>query len=420
MASYIDKFMQAVSSDPVENPSVQSKKDPNRTMRAVEWFGDADVRVVDRPKPMITEPGDAIIRMTSATLCGSDLHLYHHEFSGMEKHDVLGHEAMGIVEEVGPDVTGFNKGDRVIVSPVLADGTCSYCKEGKFDACDTTNPSKLMETMIGHRCAGLLGYGHLTGGYEGVFAEYIRVPYADTNLLKITSNVPDDKVLFLADSLVTAWHACELGEVKKDQTICIWGLGPVGLYCAMWAFFRGVKRIIGIDNVPERLQAAAKLGCETINFSEKNVITTVQEMVPGGPDVCVDAVGFRYAKNILHKLERFVRLETDNPTTISECITLVKKGGIVSIIGDYYGLCNHFPIGAVMEKGLTLRSGIVPLQKYWKELLGYVEQGKVDPSFIVTHHFSLEDTPQAYKLFDLKEQGAIKIVIKPPQQQSIS
>merc|ERR1712130_864767 len=371
------------------------------------------IELADRQKPLVTDSKDAVIRITSATLCGSDLHLYHHQYSGMTRHDVVGHESMGIVEEIGPNVQNVKIGDRVIVSPVLADGTCEYCKRGQFDACDTTNPSVLMEQGVGHRCAGLLGYGHLTGGYEGVFAEYVRVPYADVNLLKVPEHLPDEKVFSLADSLTTAWHANELGEVSEGKTVCIWGCGPVGLYTAMWAKFRKAARVISVDCVPERLEMANSLGCETVNFAEVNVLDTIREMIPGGPDICIEAVGFRYPKSILHKVERAIRLETDAPDILTECITLVRKGGNVAIIGDYYGLANHFPVGMLFEKGITLRAGIVPVQKYWKELLQYIDEGKVDPSNIVTHHMSLEDIAQAYKMFDLKENGAIKVIIHP-------
>jgi threonine dehydrogenase-like Zn-dependent dehydrogenase len=394
-------------------PIIHPNTDPNKSMRAAEWMGKDTIQVVNRQKPLVTEPADAVIRITSATLCGSDLHLYHHQYSGMDKHDIIGHESMGIVERVGPDVKDIKAGDRVIVSPVIADGTCDYCKRGQFDACDTTNPSKLMEAAIGHRCAGLLGYGHLTGGYDGIFAEYVRVPYADVNLLKVPDHLHDEKVFSLADSLTTAWHANELAEVEEGKTVVIWGCGPVGLYTAMWAKFRKAGRIISIDCVPYRLDMAKKLGCETVNFEEVDVVKTIQQMVPGGPDICIEAVGFRFPKSILHKIERAVRLETDAPDIITECITLVRKGGNVAIIGDYYGLTNHFPIGALFEKGITLRAGIVPVQKYWRQLLEYIDQGKVDPSCIVTHHMPLESIAEAYKMFDEKEKGAIKIIINP-------
>lgn len=337
------------SSEDIKFPQTNAKTDPSLKMKAVIWEGNEDVRVIERPKPIVTEPQDAIIRVTSATLCGSDLHLYHNEFSGIEKGDIMGHEAMGIVESVGNEVEKLRPGDRVVISPVLSDGVCKYCKEGYPDSCETTNPSKVMEKMIGHRCAGLLGYSHLTGGYEGVFAEYVRVPFAEHNLLKVPDHLPDEKVLFLADSLTTAWHACENAEIDiRTPTVAIWGCGPVGLFTIMLIKqYRSPNcKLIAIDCIEERLRMAEKMGADkTINFGEKDVLEILRELVPGGPDVCIDAVGFRFPKSLLHKMQRALRIETDSPQVLQECITAVKKRGLVSIIGDYYGLSSQFPTG---------------------------------------------------------------------------
>jgi threonine dehydrogenase-like Zn-dependent dehydrogenase len=362
---------------------------------------------------MITEPGDAIIRVTSTTICGSDLHLYHHEFAGMEKGDIIGHEAMGIVTNVGENVKNLQKGDRVVISAVIACGQCYYCNLKRFSCCDITNPSKEMEALYGHRTGALFGYSHLLGGYEGCQAEYVRVPFADVNCLKVPSHLPDEKVLFLSDIVCTAWHACELGEVSAGQTVAIWGMGPVGLLTVMWAKFRGASRVIAIDAIPNRLELARTQGVEIIDFSKDDPIKKIQEICPGGPDVCIDCVGFRFPKSLIHKVERMLRLETDAPDVLTECITCCKKSGVVSIVGDYISKANGFPIGAMMEKGLTMRGGQVFVQKYWKELLGYIEQGKVDPTFVITHTMPITQTAEAYRMFDRKEDGAIKIILKP-------
>jgi len=400
----------------VNFPVIEPLRDPARSMICLEWFGTKDVRIGEKAVPLITEPGDAIIRVTSTTICGSDLHLYHNEFPGMQKGDVLGHEFMGIVEDVGNQVTTLAKGDRVVCSAVIACGKCSYCKEEKFSCCDNTNQSKEMEKQYGHRIAGLFGYSHLTGGYDGGQAEYVRVPLAEVNCLKVPSTLTDEQVLFLSDIACTGWHANELGDVKEGQTVAVWGCGPVGLMTLMWAKFRGAKQLIAIDSVPERLLVAKeKLGAEVINFALEDPLEAVPKLAPReGPHVCIDAVGFRFPKSTLHKIQRALKLETDAPQVLSECIKTVRKGGTVSVVGDYLSMANAYPVGAFMEKGLTMRAGQVYVQKYWKTLLEYIEQGKVDPTFVITHRMPLEQAPRAYQLFDEKEDGCIKVILKPP------
>jgi len=395
-------------------PTIQSKKDPTRMMKAVEWHGNAVIKVVDRPRPMITDPKDCVLRVTSTTICGSDLHLYHSEMKGMEKGDVLGHEFMGIVESVGPEVKNLKVGDRVVSSFCISCGSCEYCKKGLVTSCDTTNPSKVMETMYGHRTAGLFGYSHLTGGYDGGQAEFVRIPFADQNTLKITGKKDDEYYLFLSDVLCTGFHACEMAEIKAGDTVVVWGCGPVGLAAQMWAKYKGASRVIAVDGVDYRLKIASKtLGCETIDYRNEDVLKTIQKIAPGGPDCVIDAVGFRFPKTLLHKLERAVKLETDSPQILNECIYSVKKGGVVSIIGDYIGFANHFPIGALMEKGLTMRGSQAPVHKYWKQLLELIESGKVDPTFLISHRMDLNEAAEAYRIFDEKEDEALKIVLKP-------
>jgi len=395
-------------------PINTSKKHPSLTYKAIEWQGNQSVRVVERPKPMITEPADALVRITSTTICGSDLHMFHGEVH-MEKGDVLGHECMGIVEEIGPEVKDIKVGDKVVVSAVIADGKCWFCKNGFYSCCDTTNPSKECEDMYGDRLAGIFGYSHVTGAFEGGQAEFIRVPIADVNLLPVPPSISDEKVLFLSDIACTGWHANELSGVTKGQTVAVWGCGPVGLMSMMWAKFRGAKRVIGIDNIPYRLNIAKeKLGVEVINFNEiKDVWKHLKEIVPGGPDVAIDAVGFRYSKSLGHKLEKAVGLETDVGDVVTEAVFALRKMGNISLIGDYFGYANHFPIGAVMEKGIKMHGSQVFVQKYWKELLGYIQEGRVDPSFVVTHRLPLEQGAEAYGMFDRKEDNVLKVILKP-------
>jgi threonine dehydrogenase-like Zn-dependent dehydrogenase len=363
---------------------------------------------------MITEPGDALVRITSTTICGSDLHMYHGEVH-MEKGDVLGHECMGIVEDVGPAVKDIKIGNRVVVSAVISDGKCWFCKKGFYSCCDTTNPSQECEDLYGDRLAGIFGYSHLTGGFEGGQAEFIRVPLADVNLLPVPQELPDEKALFLSDIVCTGWHGNELAGVTEGQTVAVWGCGPVGLMCMMWAKFRGAKRVIGIDNIPYRLNVAKeKLGVEVINFDEyKDVGKHLKKIVRGGPDVCIDAVGFRYPKSLFQKVEKGIGMETDVSDIINEAAYAARKCGSLALIGDYFGFTNHFPIGMIMEKGIKVHGSQVFVQKYWKELLGYIQQGKVDPSFVVTHRIGLEQGAEAYRKFDKKEDNILKVILKP-------
>jgi len=394
-------------------PTVVSRKDANLTMKALEWRGNTSVMVVERPRPVVTDPSDAVIRITTTTICGSDLHLYHHEFSGMESGDVIGHECMGIVESVGSEVSSLKKGDRVVVCFDIACGKCFYCKKQLFSCCETTNPNPEMESLYGHKTSGMFGYSHLTGGYEGAQAEFIRVPFAEMNCLKVPNSLPDEKVFMLSDVICTGFHATELGQVSEGQTVAVWGCGPVGLMAIKWAFYRGAKRVIAIDGLDYRLNVAKSVGADVINFTEKNVLKTIKELCPIGPDVCIDAVGFRFPKSLLHKLERGLKLETDTPEVLTECITACRKGGRISIVGDYYAYANHFPIGAFMEKGLSSAAGQTPCQKYWKNLLSIIEKGEFDPTFIITHVLPFEKAAEAYAMFDEKKDNVIKVMLKP-------
>jgi threonine dehydrogenase-like Zn-dependent dehydrogenase len=333
---------------------------------------------------------------------------------GMQDGDILGHEFMGIVEEVGADVKKVKVGQRVVVAFDIACGTCDHCRREEYTACDTTNPSKVMEEMYGHRTAALYGYSHLTGGVAGGQAEYVRVPFADVNCLPVPAGVTDEQALYLSDVVPTAYHATEMGEVGKGDTVAIWGLGPVGLMAARWCQIRGAAKVIGIDCVPARLKLAEHyLKITTINYKEQDVLKELEKLAPGGPDASIEAAGFEYAKTMLHKVERAIGLETDTADILSECITATRKFGRVSIIGVYSGFCNHFPIGAFMEKGQTMRGGQSPTQKYWQMCLSKIESKELDPTFIISHKLKLENIEDVYKRFYERDDGMIKVFLRP-------
>jgi threonine dehydrogenase-like Zn-dependent dehydrogenase len=392
-------------------------------MKAAEWHGAKDIRInTARPKPKVTQEHDAIVRITASSVCGSDLHLYHKCFKGMEKGDILGHEGIGIIESLGPSAAEggeLSVGDRVVVSAVIADGTCDFCQQGKMSLCDNTNPSAEMKEMYGDRTSGLFGYSHLTGGYPGMQAQYVRVPYARVNCLKIPEDIrtlSDEKAVLLSDIFCTAWHANELGQVDKGSKVAIWGAGPVGILAAYLALHRGAANVLIIDDVQDRLDFVKKHvpDVDVLRFSDVSdmVPTLKQKFPPSGPDVGIDCVGFRYSKTWKHAIEKSLSMETDSADVVNEAILAVKKGGRISVIGDYIGYANHFAIGPFMEKALTMRGGQVYVQKYWKYLLQKMLDHELDPSFVITHRISLDAVPDAYKMFDKKEAGTIKILVR--------
>ncbi len=403
-------YQKATEKVPIST-SPEPKVSTTEKMKALAWFGNQDIRLIETPKPLITEEHDAIVKVTKSTICGSDLHLYTNDIKDMRPKDIVGHECCGIVEQVGSDVKNIKVGQRVVVSFSISCGTCSYCERGETSSCDRTNPSQLMEKMYGHRTAGIFGYSHLLGGYPGCQAEYVRVPFADMDLLPIPDDVPDDKALFLSDVVCTSFHSTELCKVSKGDTVGIWGAGPIGLLAARWCQIKGAKEIIVIDNVEDRLQIALDLGVKVINYSNDKVIDLIHKMVPGGLDCAIDAAGFRYTKSLTHKLERALNLETDSGDVLSECITTLRKFGRLSIIADYTGYMNHFPIGAFMEKHLSCAGGQCPVQSVWKHCLEYIQSGEMDPMFIVTHRGTLENGPDLYSKFHLKEDGVVKVIL---------
>jgi threonine dehydrogenase-like Zn-dependent dehydrogenase len=390
-------------------------------MKALCWHGKEDVRVDTVPDPRIESPGDAIVRVTSTAICGSDLHLYDGYMPTMKEGDILGHEFMGEVVEVGSGVTKLKVGDRVVVPFTISCGECFFCKKGLFAACDRSNPSAAATAKVmGHSPCGIFGYSHLMGGFSGGQAEYVRVPFADVGPLKITSDVRDEQVLFLSDIFPTAWMAAENAEIEPGDTVAVWGCGPVGQFTLWCAWQMGAGRVIAIDRVPERLRMAEERGrAETIDLREEHVYERLQEMTDGrGPDRCIDAVGceahsWGSIDAILDKAKQSVKLGTDRLHVLRETIYNCRKAGTISMPGVYIGAADKIPIGAFMNKGLTLKTGQTHMQKYMPRLLGEIEAGKIDPSYIITHRARLDDAPALYKTFRDKQDGCIKVVMTP-------
>jgi len=387
-------------------------------MKAAEWHGKENIKLVERNAPDITDDNDCIVRITSTTICGSDLHMYFHQIPGgslaMHSSDIMGHEAVGIVYKIGPAVKNIQIGDRVIISAPISCGQCSYCKEGKFSLCDTTNPSKLQEELYGHRTAGLFGYSHFCGGYGGLQAEFARVPFAEINTLKVNNNgLSDEQILPLSDILCTGFHANELANVEEGKNVVIWGCGPVGLMAQLIALHRKANIVVAIDNHPHRLHVASKLGSRIINYDEVNVLDEIKKLIPNGPDCCLDCVGYRFPKSWNQWIQQKVlHASTDAIDVVRECIFACKKGGNISLIGDYFDTANAFPIGAFMEKGLTMSGGQLYCQRYWKYLLSLIEKGEIDPSFIFNHTMNFSDIEKAYDIFGNVKDNCLKIIFK--------
>lgn len=392
------------------------KEDPVKRMHAAEWHGTKDIRVVERPAPAVTEPTDVIVRTTVTTVCGSDSHMWLNEVPGvqvMQKGDIPGHESVGVVDSVGPGVKKFKVGDRVAISPVIACGQCGPCSKMNTSACDTTNASGQMEMLYGHRTAALLGYSHLTGGYEGAQAEYVRVPIADFNLQLIPDEVTDEQAISFTDVMNTGTHGVELANVKKGDAVVVMGCGPVGLCAMIMAQVRGARIVYGVDNDLTRLGMCQRIGAHPINFDVcKDIPKTLAKLVKGGPDCMIDCVGFRFPKSWNHWLQRKVMLETDTPEIVNECIKAVAKNGHIALIGDYFGHANGFMIGAFMEKGLCMAGGQLMPHRYWAELVPLLKEGKVNPLQIYSHRMHFRDMAKAYSVFVPHEDDCTKIIIK--------
>jgi threonine dehydrogenase-like Zn-dependent dehydrogenase len=389
-------------------------------MRANCWHGTGDLRVETVPDPKILNKRDAVVKITSSAICGSDLHLYDGFIPTMEPGDILGHEFMGEVVEIGPDVKNLKIGDRVVVPFTIACGNCFFCKEQLWSLCDNSNPNAwVAEKMYGYSPSGLFGYSHMLGGYAGGQAQYARVPFADVGPLKIESDLDDEQVLFLSDIFPTGYMGAENCNIRSGDTIAIWGCGPVGQMAIRSAFLLGAERVIAIDRFPERLRMAANGGAEIINYMEvDDVLDVLRDMTGGrGPDACIDAVGLEAhghtAGALYDKVKAATFMASDRPNVLRQCIMACRKGGTVSIPGVYGGLLDKVPFGAAMNKGLTFKMGQTHMMKYMKPLLERIEKKEIDPSFVITHRVSLEDTPEMYKTFRDKQDECIKVVLKP-------
>jgi len=391
-------------------------------MKALCWHGKSDVRVDTVPDPKIQGPRDAIIKVTATAICGSDLHLFDGYMPTMEAGDILGHEFMGEVVELGSAVTNLKKGDRVVVPFTMACGSCFFCKKTLTSCCDNSNPNaKMAEEVMGHSPSGLFGYSHMMGGFPGGQAEFVRVPFADVGPYKVPAGLPDDKVLFLTDIFPTGYMAAEQAGIEPGDTVAVWGAGPVGLFAMKSAWMLGAGRVIAIDRVPERLAlAASHCKAETIDFMavKESVYDRLQEMTKGrGPDRCIDAVGaeahgFGSTPAVIDRVKAAVGLGTDRPTALRQAILCCRKGGTVSVPGVYLSV-DQMPMGAFINKSLTMRTGQTHVHRYLKPLMEKIEKGEIDPSFLITHRLPLADAPMAYKKFRDKEDGCIKVVLTP-------
>jgi threonine dehydrogenase-like Zn-dependent dehydrogenase len=390
-------------------------------MRATTWQGKNTVKVMDVPDPRIMDSRDAIVRITSSAICGSDLHLLQGFVPTMMKGDIMGHEFMGELVEVGRDVQDVHVGDRVVVPFPIGCGSCWSCQQGLFSVCENTNPNAwLAEKVFGFPTAGIFGYSHLTGGYAGGQAQYARVPFADVNTLKVPAGVPDEQVLFLSDIFPTGFMGADFCSIKGGDVIAVWGAGPVGQFAIASAKLLGAERVIAIDRFDYRLRMAKeRAGADdVIDYEQQDVTETLREMTGGrGPDAAIDAVGMEAHSPrpdyLYDKAKQSVKMETDRPLALREAIMNVRNGGIVSVIGAYGGLVDKFPIGAVMNRGLTIKAAQCHVQRYWHDLLGMVEQGRIDPSFVITHELGLEDAPKGYDIFLHKLDECVKVVLRP-------
>lgn len=394
-------------------------------MKALAWHGKGDIRCEEVPDPKIEHPRDAIIKVTACAICGSDLHIYGGIIPQMKHGDVLGHENMGEVVEVGPENKSLKVGDRVVVPFTVSCGECFFCRNGFFSGCERTNPDHDKASKLwGNAPGGLLGYSHLLGGYAGGQAEYLRVPYADVGPIKVPDHLSDEQVLFLSDIFPTGYMGAEFCDLKGGETVAIWGCGPVGQFAIRSAFMLGAERVIAVDTVPERLALARQTGAETIDFMAEDVYDRIMEMTKGrGADACIDAVGTE-AEPAASLDSRWDRIKvatfmgTDRPHVLRQAIHCCRNFGVVSVVGVYGGFLDKIPTGSAINRGLTFRMAQTPVQRYLPKLLQLVEEGKIDPSFVITHTAPLEQGPDLYKTFRDKEDGCIKVVLKPGMTQA--
>ena len=389
-------------------------------MKALCWFGKKDIRVETVPDPQILNPRDAILRVTRTAICGSDLHLYDGYIPTMEQGDILGHEFMGEVVEVGNEVKTLKVGDKVVVPFTICCGECYYCKNGLWSACDNTNPNAwMLEKMYGQSAAGMFGYSHLYGGYAGGQAQYVRVPMADVGPIKVPNDIPDEKVLFLSDIFPTGYQAAEYCDIKPGHIVAVWGCGPVGQFAIRSAYMLGASHVIAIDRVPERLQLAARANAEVLNYEEIPDLLEALKTITGGrgPDACIDAVGMEAHGHSLDaymdEAKQKLKLTFDRAMVLRQMMQVCRKGGVVSIPGVYGGFLDKIPMGAAFAKGLTFRMGQTHMVKYLQPLLDRIQNGDIDPSEIISHRVGLNDGPKMYEIFCNKEDHCTKVVLDP-------
>lgn len=389
-------------------------------MKAVCWQGANQVRVETVPDPTIINRRDAIVKITSTAICGSDLHIYDGFIPSTQPGDIIGHEFMGEVVEVGSNVNNLKIGDRVVVPSMIGCGHCNYCSRDMWSLCDNSNPNGyLQEKIFGYATSGIYGYSHLFGGYAGAQAEYVRVPFADVGVLKVPKELTDEQLLFISDAIPTGYMGAELCDIQPGDTVAVWGCGAVGQFAMISAYMLGAERVIGIDRFPERLEMAQKYAkAETINYEEVDAGEALKEMTGGrGPDCCIDAVGLEAhgmgVEGAYDKAKQAVRLETDRAHVLRQMMVACRKGGTLAIMGVYGGFINKLPFGAAFNKGLTFRMGQMHGQKYMNMLLERILNGELDPSFVVTHRLPLDEAPYAYEIFKHKNDKCIKVVLKP-------
>lgn len=389
-------------------------------MRAVRWYGAHDIRVEHVPDPQIVNPGDAIIRVTATAICGSDLHLYNDLIPTMRPGDILGHEFMGEVVEVGRSVVQLRPGDRVVVPFTIACGNCYFCRKSLWALCDNSNPnSRAAEDLYGFSPGGLFGYSHMMGGYAGGQAEYVRVPYADVVPIKVPESLTDEQALFLSDILPTGYMAAESCAIQPGDIVAVWGCGPVGQFAIQSAYLLGAALVIAIDNLPERLRLAAIVGgAQTIDYSSVDVIEALKDLTGGrGPDSCIDAVGMEAHGSgidaVYNRVKQLAHLEADHTIALRQIIQACRKGGTIAVPGVYGGIADKLPLGTIFNKGLTLKAGQTHVQHYMRPLLERIARGEIDTPAIITHRLSLEEAPSAYRIFQSKEEGCIKVVLRP-------
>ncbi len=390
-------------------------------MKALTWHGKHDIRCESVPDPKIEQPRDAIIKVTSCAICGSDLHIYNGVIPEMHSCDIIGHEAMGEVVELGSDARSDLKvGDRVVIPFTISCGECFFCKRGFYSGCERSNPNSKKATEVwGNSPAGLFGYSHLLGGYSGGQAEYIRVPYADVGPIKVPEGMTDEQALFLSDIFPTGYMAADFCNIQPGDTIAIWGCGPVGQMAIRSAFLLGAERVIAIDTVDERLEMARKGGAETLDFRQEDIYERIMDLTKGrGADACIDAVGTEPLMSsgldaVIDRVKVATFMGTDRPHVLRQAIHCTRNFGTVSIVGVYGGFLDKIPFGSAINRGLTFRMAQTPVQSYLPLLMSRIEKGEIDPSFVITHTASLEEGPALYDTFNNKKDGCIKVVLKP-------